>query len=92
MTEQNTAEPKKIVKKIDQRDIQSFETLCGKAKIYVETDMAIGIFHDFLMHVKGVMVERMIEAHKQQMIEAQHNIITEQSDIPTDSGCTPCEG
>lgn len=60
---------------MNQKSMQSFESACGKAKIYVETDMAIGSFHDFLMLIKGVMVDRMIAAHKQQIeeIQAQQN-------------------
>lgn len=73
-----------------QRKLQSFESECGKAKCYVETDMAIGTFHDFLMMIKGMMVERMIEAHKQQLEEAGHKIITEQSGMPTEA-CGACE-
>lgn len=56
-----------------QKSIQSFESACGKAKIFVESDMPIGVFHDFLMAMKGAMVDRMVTAHKEEMdiIEAQ---------------------
>lgn len=46
--------------------MQAFESSCGKAKIFVEHDMPIGIFHDFLMEMKGLMVDRMVAAHKEQ--------------------------
>lgn len=56
-----------------QKATQSFESTCGKSKIFVENDMPIGIFHDFLMEIKGLMVERMVAAHKEQqaVIDAQ---------------------
>lgn len=51
--------------------MQCFESKCGKAKIFVENDMAIGVFHDFLTEMKGTMVERMVLAHKQQLEEME---------------------
>lgn len=39
---------------------------CGKARIYVENDIQIGVFHDFLMHIKGLMVDKMVKTHKQE--------------------------
>ena len=45
---------------------QCFESECSKAKIYVENDMPIGNFHDFLMEIKGLMIDRMVAAHKDQ--------------------------
>lgn len=56
-----------------QKSMQSFESACGKAKIYVESDMPIGVFHDFLMQMKGAMVDRMVAAHKEEVgvLEAQ---------------------
>lgn len=54
-----------------QKQVQEFLSSCGKAKIYVENEMPIGIFHDFLMQIKGLMVERMVQAQKQQEAEAE---------------------
>lgn len=64
--------------------MQCFESQCGKAKVFVENDMAIGIFHDFLMEMKGAMVDRMVLAHKEQqeVMEAQ-----KQQDSPCDGEC-----
>ena len=56
---------------MNQKSMQCFESKCGKAKIFVENDMPIGIFHDFLMELKGHMVERMIAAHKEQLEQAE---------------------
>ncbi len=50
-----------------QNATQQFISECGRAKIYVENDMPIGVFHDFLMHMKGIMVERMVDAHKEEL-------------------------
>lgn len=51
---------------MNQKAMQSFESSCGKARIYVDSDMPIGVFHDFLLQVKGNMVDRMVEAQKQE--------------------------
>ena len=56
---------------------QQFISDCDRAKIYVETDMPIGVFHDFLMQVKGAMVERMIQAHKDQQKEIDDQLAEE---------------
>jgi len=56
---------------MNQKTMQSFESKCGKAKIFVENDMPIGIFHDFLMEIKGLMVDRMVAAHKEQEEQAK---------------------
>lgn len=50
-----------------QNPVQQFISECGRAKIFVENDMPIGVFHDFLMHMKGIMVDRMVEAHKEEL-------------------------
>lgn len=50
-----------------QKSMQCFESQCGKAKTFVENDMALGEFHDFLMFLKGSMVDKMVEAHKQEI-------------------------
>lgn len=64
-----------------QKAMQCFESACGKAKIFVENDMPIGVFHDFLMELKGAMVERMVAAHKQQQDEIK------QQDLPVQDDC-----
>ena len=51
--------------------VQQFASACGKAKCYVENDLPIGVFHDFLMELKGMMVERMVAAHKEQIEECE---------------------
>ena len=50
---------------------QCFESDCGKSKIYVENDMPLGVFHDFLMSIKGTMVDRMVEAQKAEEKQAE---------------------
>ena len=54
-----------------QKATTKFTSVCGKANISVENDMPIGIFHDFLMQVKGEMINRMVEAHQQQISEME---------------------
>lgn len=65
-----------------------FESKCTKAKIYVENDMAIGVFHDFLMEIKGLMVDRMIAAHQEQVKQTQEQI----KEFPQEGSCSQqCE-
>lgn len=49
------------------------KSACDKAKLYIENDMAAGDLHDFLMEVKGHVVDIMVKAHKaeQDLSEAQ---------------------
>lgn len=53
-----------------QKPVQQFVSSCGRVKCYVENDMPIGVFHDFLMEMKGMMVDRMVQAHKEQVEQA----------------------
>ena len=51
---------------LKQVPVQKFESDCKKAIFYVENDMALGSFHDFLMLVKGHMVDLMVKAQKEE--------------------------
>ena len=51
---------------IKQIGTQLFPSPCGKIKLYIENDTALGVFHDFLMWMKGEMVNRMIASQKQE--------------------------
>lgn len=46
---------------------QKFESECKKAVIFVENDMPLGSFHDFLMYIKGHMVDLMVKAQKEEL-------------------------
>lgn len=59
---------------------QQFVSECGKAKIFVENDMPIGKFHDYLLEIKGTMVDRMVAAHQQQITEATAQKEADQTD------------
>jgi hypothetical protein len=54
-----------------QKAAQKFISPCGKCEIYVENDMPIGVFHDFLMLMKGTMVDKMVKIHKEQLEEQE---------------------
>ncbi len=54
-----------------QNPAQQFVSDCGRAKIFVDNEMPIGVFHDFLMQLKGLMVERMVIAHQEQIAQAE---------------------
>lgn len=74
---------------MQQKTTQQFVSQCGRSKVYVDNDMPIGAFHDFLMEMKGLMVERMVKAHAEQVEqndsmkrvvdEAQHDSCEETS-------------
>lgn len=56
---------------MNQLPVTLFASACKKASAFVENDMPIGAFHDFLMQLKGLMVERMIIAHNEQEAAAK---------------------
>ena len=72
---------------MNQKPMQCFESKCAKAKIFVENDMPIGVFHDFLMELRGMMVERMIAAHKEQQAEMQKQELPVQDDCVNQEQC-----
>ena len=74
---------------MNQKTVQLFESTCGKAKIFVENDMPIGVFHDFLMLMKGLMVDRMVQAQKEQ--EEVSKAMKKQSDIDDQITQQSCE-
>lgn len=51
---------------IKQINCQKFLSDCGKASITIENDMPVGSFHDFLLRLKGQMVDIMVNAQKQE--------------------------
>ncbi len=77
---------------MEQKSYQSFESSCGQAKVFVESNMPIGKFHDFLMELKGNMVDRMIVAHNQQVeqMQAQKQLDPEMQQ-PCEGSCVPAE-
>lgn len=52
-----------------QKPMQCFESDCGRARIYADHEMPVGAFHDFLLLVKGKMVDIMTEAQKKEAEE-----------------------
>lgn len=66
-----------------QTPVTRFASQCGKASIFVENDMPIGVFHDFLMHIKGLMVDRMVAAHQEQVTQAANAM----AEMPQDGQC-----
>lgn len=45
---------------------QKFVSDCGKASLTIENDMPVGNCHDFLLRLKGQMVDIMVSAQKQE--------------------------
>ncbi len=73
------------------KNVNQFTSPCEKARIFVENDMPIGVFHDFLMQIKGMMVDRMISAHNEQIAQSKA-AMEHGSDLEEPIACEqPCE-
>lgn len=59
---------------IKQAPSQKFESECKKAIFCVDNDMPVGSIHDFLMQLKGHMVDLMVKAHKEDQAAAEQQI------------------
>lgn len=72
-----------------QKPVTQFSSGCDRAKIYVDNEMPIGVFHDFLMAIKGLMVDRMVAAHQEQTAhaEAAKELPPHESELPANEGC-----
>ena len=59
--------------KMKQLSSAKFISDCGKMQLICDSDTALGQLHDFLMKLKGEVVDRMIKAQKEDeaMAESQ---------------------
>ena len=51
---------------LNQKQLVQFSSEDNKIKILCETDTPLGEIHDYLMHVKGYIVDRMVAAQKEE--------------------------
>jgi hypothetical protein len=51
---------------IEQKNTALFESSCKKMKLICDSDTPLGVLHDYLMALKGEIVERMQKAQKQE--------------------------
>ena len=51
---------------LEQKSAAVFESECKKMKLICDSDTPLGVLHDFLMALKGEVVERMQKAQKQE--------------------------
>ena len=51
---------------IEQKSTALFESECKKMKLICDADTPLGVLHDYLMALKGEIVERMQTAQKQE--------------------------
>ncbi len=51
---------------MEQKNTVKFTNEDNKICFMCETDTPIGVIHDFLMMLKGMMVDRMVSAQKQE--------------------------
>lgn len=50
-----------------QLSCQLFESECKKIKVVIDNDTPLGFIHDFLMQLKGVILEKLNDAHNLQV-------------------------
>lgn len=72
-----------------QKAVQEFTSECARSRIYVDGDMPIGAFHDFLMTIKCLMVNRMVQAQKEQEEQAKKALQPELQDPCPEVSCAP---
>lgn len=51
---------------IEQKNTALFESECKKMKLICDADTPLGVLHDYLMALKGEIVDRMKTAQKQE--------------------------
>ena len=51
---------------MEQVPSQKFASECGRATLLVENTMPLGQLHDFLLRIKGEIVDRMVNVQKQE--------------------------
>jgi hypothetical protein len=74
-----------------QSTVQKMISECGKAIIAVDNDMSLGAFHDFLMQVKGIIVDMMVKSHQQQQQEADKQKEIDNAPPVTDESSKPIQ-
>jgi len=62
---------------MNQQQVVKFMSDCGKIVMHCDTDTALGVLHDFLMKMKGCMIERMINAHKSEEEQSEEMKVRE---------------
>lgn len=56
---------------ISQKSVHQFESDCKRAKVIVDSDMPAGAVHDFLMLIKGHVVDIMAKNQKSEEEKAK---------------------
>lgn len=59
-----------------QKAVQNFESECGRVKVFVDHEMPVGAFHDFLFELKGKMIQIMKDAQEKKETPSE-NVTTE---------------
>lgn len=55
-----------------QISMQKFESENGKINLLCNSDTALGDLHDFLLSIKGNIVERMVKAQKEEEANSEN--------------------
>lgn len=54
-----------------QKSAQKFENESQKIQLFCDSDTSLGELHDFLLYLKGNVVERMVKAHTEEEEESK---------------------
>jgi hypothetical protein len=72
-------------------ETQCFQSEDGEISLYFGKYTPAGKVHDFLMYMKAVVVERMVEAHKEHLMQVETmKALEAQSQEQPQEKCQPC--
>lgn len=58
---------------MEQKNCVEFTGAEGKIRLFCDSDTALGDLHDFLLMLKGTIVDRMVKAQKEEEAQAAAN-------------------
>jgi hypothetical protein len=73
---------------MEQTAVQKFLSDCGEIALFVKNEVSLGTLHDFLMALKGNIVERMVKAQKEE--EAHAEAVKKQEQAASEEKPSPC--
>jgi len=65
---------------MEQIKTATFKSADNKIVLTCDADTSLGVIHDFLLHIKGDIVNRILEAQKQQEAEVEQKQVETSSE------------
>lgn len=59
---------------MEQKNAAKFVSADGKISLFCDAGVALGDLHDFLLEIKGGIVDRMVKHQKEEEAEADENM------------------